>query len=138
MAELNVVDGKVTQKDMFTFIREELGDNKFVVEFCDKKLAQLEKRANAPRKPHFNPEANTFALGVIDVLRAANEPMTNKDITAMMTERLGIKVSAQKTAAALRRIDKGQVVDGDTADAPVVEATLVVNDEGKVKTFALA
>lgn len=137
MAELNVVDGKVTQKDMYAFIREELANNEYVVEFCNKKLAQLEKRANAPRKPRFNEEANSFALGVIEVLQSADAPMTNKEITEAMVARFGTPVAAQKTAAALRRIDKGQVVEGNDADAPAVTVTLVVDEEGKSKTFSV-
>lgn len=128
---------KVTQKDMFMMIAERCSDNAAIVEFCDKKIAQLEKRAAAPRKPRFNEEANAFALEVIEVLREKGEAMTNKAITEAMAARKGINISAQKTAAALRRIANGQVVDGDTADAPAVDVDLVVNEDEKVKTFSL-
>ena len=108
-----------------------------VVEFCEKKMAQLEKRKNAPRKPRFNAESNQFALMVYDLLKAADGPVTNKEIVEEMTAK-GIVASPQKVAAALVKLVNGKVVDGDDPEAPVLPANVIVNEEGRVKTFALA
>lgn len=139
MAELKIAEnGKFTEKDMFNYLKEEFQEtNEHVVEWCEKKLAQLEKRAASPRKPQFNAEANEFALKVYDVLSAAQEPMTNKELTEAMTDKLGYKVTAQKTAAALKRLADHKVVDGDNADAPTLDCDLIIEEEGKTKTFAI-
>lgn len=108
-----------------------------VVEFCEKKMAQLEKRKNAPRKPRFNAESNQFALRVYDMLNVADGPVTNKEIVEEMTAK-GIVASPQKVAAALTKLVNGKVVDGDDPEAPVLPANVIVNEEGRVKTFALA
>ena len=108
-----------------------------VVEFCEKKMTQLEKRKNAPRKPRFNAESNQFALRVYDMLKSADGPVTNKELVEEMIAK-GIATSPQKVAAALARLVNGKVVDGDDAGAPVLPADIVVNEDGKVKTFALA
>lgn len=41
---------KITQKQMFTLIAEKCADDEQIVEFCQAKIAQLDKRKNAPRK----------------------------------------------------------------------------------------
>lgn len=137
MAELKVAEnGKFTEKDMFNYLKEEFQEkNEHVVEWCEKKLAQLEKRANSPRKPQFNAEANEFALKVYEVLSAARESMTNKELTEAMTDKLGYKVTAQKTAAALKRLADRKVVNGDNADAPALDCELIIEEEGRGKTF---
>lgn len=139
MAELKIAEnGKFTEKDMFNYLKEEFQEkNEHVVEWCEKKLVQLEKRANSPRKPQFNAEANEFALKVFDVLSAAGEPMTNKELTEAMTDKLGYKVTAQKTAAALKRLADHKVIDGDNANDPTLDCKLVIEEEGKAKTFAI-
>lgn len=108
-----------------------------VVEFCEKKVAQLEKRKNAPRKPRFNAESNQFALRVYDMLNAADGPVTNKEIVEMLNSR-DIAASPQKVAAALTKLVNGKVVDGDDPEAPVLPANVIVSEEGRVKTFVLA
>lgn len=135
MAEIKVnAQGKVTQRAMFEFIREELADNAEVVAFCDKKIAQLDARAKAPHKPRFNAEANEFAVKVVEILREAEAPMTNKEVTAVMADMTGETVSAQKTAAAIRRIEKGQVMVVDEDGAPVEPmAVELVITEGEKK-----
>lgn len=108
-----------------------------VIEFCEKKMAQLEKRKNVPRKPRFNAESNQFALRVYDMLNAADGPVTNKEIVEELNGR-GIAASPQKVAAALAKLVNGKVVDGNDPEAPVLPANVIVNEEGRVKTFALA
>lgn len=134
-----MTDAKMTQKEMYAHIAEAMVEDEAVVEFCKNKIAQLEKRAAAPRKPRFNAAANDFALVVIDTLRAADGPMTNKEIVEMVNE-AGVwdePVSAQKVSAALRKIAAGAVVDGDKNPVAV---ELVITEGEKAsdpKTFAL-
>lgn len=127
----------MTEMEMFAAIADRCSDCEEIVEFCEKKMAQLEKRKNAPRKPRFNAEANQFALQVYNMLKSADGPVTNKELVEEMTAK-GIATNPQKVAAALARLVNGKVVDGDDADAPVLPAEIVVNEDGKVKTFALA
>lgn len=110
---------KMTQKEMFAHIAEALADDAAVVEFCNKKIEQLENRKNTPRKPRFNAEANLFAIKVIDFLTDADEPMTNAEIREGMSQELGYTVSAQKVAAALRKIEAGTVMTVDEEGTPV-------------------
>lgn len=134
-----MADNKMTQKKMYAYIAEAMAEDEMVKEFCANKIAQLEKRAAAPRKPRFNQAANDFALVVIDTLRATDAPMTNKEIVEVINE-AGVwdePVSAQKVAAAIRKIAAGTVVDADKN--PVV-AELVITGGKKAsdpKTFAL-
>lgn len=127
----------MTEMEMFAAIADRCSDCEEIVEFCEKKMAQLEKRKNAPRKSRFNAEANQFALQVYDMLKSADGPVTNKELVEEMTAK-GIATSPQKVAAALARLVNGKVIDGDDADAPVLPAEIVVNEDSKVKTFALA
>ena len=41
---------KITQKQMFTLIAEKCADDEQIVKFCQDRIAQLDKRRNAPRK----------------------------------------------------------------------------------------
>lgn len=127
----------MTEMEMFAAIADRCSDCEEIVEFCEKKMTQLEKRKNAPRKPRFNTEANQFALRVYDMLKSADGPVTNKELVEEMTAK-GIVTSPQKVAAALARLVNGKVVDGDDPEAPVLPANVIVSEEGRVKTFVLA
>lgn len=133
-----MADKQPTQKEMFTRIMELVEDQE-VIEFCERKLAQLDK----PRKVKFNKEANDFALEVIDVLQSADEPMTNKEIVAAMNERfpeLEKPISAQKVAAALKKIAEGKVMEHDDETVPFAVKLTVIEPEkaSGVKTFSIA
>lgn len=136
-------DTKMTQKEMYAHIAEAMATDADVVAFCQKKIEQLEKRAAAPRKPRFNAEANEFALELIEVLKAADEPMTNKELVAVMNERHADAekaVSPQKVAAALRKIDAGQVMTGEGDDMVAVDVAMETIEPEKasdVKRFAI-
>lgn len=139
MAELKVAEnGKVTEKNIYEFLVEEYaGTNETVVVWAEKKLGQLEKRANAPRKPQFNHEANEFALRLCYAVAGNEEPMTTKEMAEVMSAELGYKVTSQKVAAALRRLTEGKVVKGDSFDAPVCGYEVQVDASGKNKTFLI-
>lgn len=133
-----MAETKMTQVEMYNHIKEVCGTDEAIVEFCDKKIEQLEKRKNAPRKPRYNVEAIAFAADVAEVLAAADGPMTNKEILAAMEENRPEDVppyTPQKVAAALRKIEKGEVVD-ENGEA-LIDVTLVKDESGKAKTFAI-
>lgn len=141
---MKIMSNKVTQKELFGRIAEmaEGVDNE-IVEFAQRKIAQLEKRAAAPRKPRFNKESNAFAWEVYGVLADVAEPMTNKEIAETMTEKTGDKVSSQKVAAAIRKIADGKLMEVAEDGSPIAPAgvELVVNEGEKKsdpRTFAVA
>lgn len=88
----------MTQKEMYTHIAEVMADDAAVVEFCQNKIEQLSK----PRKRKINEEALAFAENVYEIL--STNPVTNKEITAAINEESEVTYSAQKVAAALRRL----------------------------------
>lgn len=134
-----MAENKMTQVEMYAAIADRCSDCEEIVEFCGKKIEQLEKRKNAPRKPRFNAQANEFAARLVEEMRKLDEPATNKELVAAMLATGHYEtVSAQKVAAALRRIEKGEVYSGDDFDSDPVEVTLEIHDDGKVKTYALA
>lgn len=142
-----MAEKKTTQMEMFARIAEmaKANDDMEMVEFAEKKMEQLEKRKNAPRKPRFNIEANEFAKQVITVLEGADEPVTNKQLTELMNAAnpgLEKPISAQKVAAALRKIEAKQVMDVDEYGelSPVEGIDLIVTEGEKKsdpKTFAI-
>lgn len=87
---------KITQKEMFAHIMDVCADHPEIVEFCESRLAIL----NKPRKTKANTESIAFAESVLEALKTKAEPVTNKD---MATE---FEVSSQKMSAALRRLVK--------------------------------
>lgn len=130
---------KVTQRDMFEMIADKCADEPMIVEFCEKKIAQLDKRKNAPRKPRFNVESNAFAREVYAVLSNAEEPMTNAEIREAVRAAKGGEhlPTAQRVAAALKKLKDGNVHVEDDIEADIIEVEVVINDEGKTKTFAI-
>lgn len=109
-----MAETKKTQKEMFAYIAEAMAHDAEVVEFCEKKVAQLSK----PRKHKVNTEAAEFAAGVATYMADAEGPLTNKEIAT------GLDVKTQKSAAALKRL--------------VSEGVVIRNDETKPSTFTLA
>ena len=68
---------KVTKKEMFATIKEMLADKAEIVEFCDKEIAALEKKAEkakerAAKKKAEGDELKTFVAGILtDEFRTA-------------------------------------------------------------------
>ena len=111
----------MTQKEMYTHIAEALANDPEVVEFCQKKLEQL----NRPRKPKVN--ETTIAIGekVMEYLQRAEEPMTNKELYTWYNENVATTdedtVSAQKMAAVMRHLvgeEKVRKIVGDKPSDP--------------------
>ncbi len=113
---------KTTQKDLYNRIAVALADDLEIVEFCQKKIAQIERNAARPRKAKVNQEVVDFRENVYNKLAEIGEPVTNKDLAAEFG------VSAQKMSAALRFLVKeGRVnrIEGEKKSAP---ATFAVAD----------
>lgn len=110
-----MTETKTTQKDLYNRIATEMAYDPEIVEFCAKKIAQIEKNAARPRKPKVNEEVVAFRNDVFNALIAAGEPMTNKDLAA------NFGVSSQKMSAALRFLVKeGRVtrIEGEKKSDP--------------------
>lgn len=115
-----MTETKTTQKDLYARIATLLADDPEIVEFCEKKIAQIERNAARPRKTKVNQEVVDFREDVFNKLAEIGEPVTNKDMAAEFG------VSAQKMSAALRFLVKdGRVtrIEGEKKSAP---ATFIV------------
>ena len=96
---------KITQKDLYNRILVAMADDPEIVEFCEKKIAQIERNAARPRKAKVNQEVVDFRNSVYAKLAEFGEPKTNKEMAAEFG------VSAQKMSAALRFLVKeGRVI----------------------------
>lgn len=114
---------KTTQKDLYARILTVMADDPEIVEFCTKKIEQLERNAARPRKTKVNQEVEDFRVKVFGALLSKPEPVTNKELAAEFG------VSAQKMSAALRFLVKeGRVtrIEGEKKSAP---ATFAANAE---------
>jgi predicted Rossmann fold nucleotide-binding protein DprA/Smf involved in DNA uptake len=121
-----MTENKTTQKDLYARIAALLADDPEIVEFCEKKIAQIERNAARPRKTKVNQEVVNFRQDVLNKLTEIGEPVTNKDMAAEFG------VSAQKMSAALRFLVKeGRVtrIEGEKKSSP---ATFVVAEDGDI------
>ena len=109
---------KITQKQIFAHIAEVMADDEMVVEFCEKKIAQIEARAAKPRTPRKpKPEVVEFRAKVAEFLEGADGPVSAADVRAAFGE----DVSVQKASAALRFLvkeGKAEVVESEKARDP--------------------
>ena len=107
---------KITQKQIFAHIAEVMADDEMVVEFCEKKIAQIEARAAKPRTPRKpKPEVVEFRAKVEEFLETADGPIAAADV------RDAFEVSIQKASAALRYLvkeGKAEVVESEKASDP--------------------
>lgn len=126
---------KMTQKDMYNHIAEVMADEPMVVEFCEKKVKQIEARADKPRKPRINREAHEFAVEVAEFLKG-KEPMTNKEITEALNEQREVAVKGQKVAAALRKLVNGEALIADGDDMVPYEVTVTRHEPEKASDSA--
>lgn len=107
---------KMTQKQMYAFIAEKMADYAEVVEFCERKLEQLDK----PRKPRkTSEEVVARREAALAVLKGADGPMAGKAVAeaADMTP-------AQATAALRYLVDQGIAVKfaGEKSKDPMTYA----------------
>jgi len=117
-----MTENKTTQKDLYARIAVVMADDPEVVEFCQKKIDQIERNAARPRKTKVNQEVVDFRESVFNALAEKDAPVTNKEMAAEFG------VSAQKMSAALRYLVKeGRVTrfEGEKKSDP---ATFAVAD----------
>ena len=110
-----MTETKTTQKDLYARIATLLADDPEIVEFCKKKIEQIERNAARPRKAKVNQEVVDFRENVYNKLVEIGDYVTNKDMAAEFG------VSAQKMSAALRFLVKeGRVLrkEGEKKSAP--------------------
>lgn len=102
--EVSMTTAKMTHKEMFAYIMEKLADDQMVVEFCQGRLAQLEKGRKATGT---KPETVEYRQRVLDLMETLEAPYTAKEITDM----LGEGATVGRTASALAHFYKeGQLV----------------------------
>lgn len=114
-----MTETKTTQKDLYARIAVAMADDPEIVEFCQKKIAQIERNAARPRKTKVNQEVVDFRENVFNTLVKIGAPVTNKEMAAKYG------VSAQKMSAALRFLVKeGRVerIEGEKKSAPATFA----------------
>jgi len=72
----------------------------------------IEKRKNVSRKPRVNKEAEAFRAELVEVLRGAEDAMTNAELAATM------EVKPQKIANNIRVLEKAGVVERIRGEKP--------------------
>lgn len=96
----NIVDDeqvkKMTQKEIYELIAENCADIDEIVEFCERKIAQL----NKPKVRKANPDVVAFRDSVLVTLGEIGHPVTNKELAEELD------VSSQKVSSALRYLIK--------------------------------
>lgn len=107
---------KMTQKQMYAFIAEQMADYAEVVEFCEKKIEQLSKERK-PRKTAEDVIARREAA--MAILAGADGPMAGKAVA----EAAGM-TPGQATAALRWLVEQGKAVKfaGEKAKDPATYA----------------
>jgi len=94
---------KITQKQIYQHIAEVMADDTMVVEFCEKKIDQLDNRKKTPRKA--NPEVQERRDTIQAFLAGQEDAMIVKDIA----DALGF--SSPQVTGALRGLVNTGVVE---------------------------
>ncbi len=94
---------KITQKQIYQHIAEVMADDAMVVEFCEKKIDQLDNRKKTPRKA--NPEVQERRDTIQAFLAGQEDAMIVKDIA----DALGF--SSPQVTGALRGLVNAGVVE---------------------------
>lgn len=120
---------KITQKQIYQHIAEVMADDDMVVEFCEKKIAQLNKRRTAVRKP--NPEVQERRDNVQAYLEGIDGAATVKDIA----DALGYS-SSQVSGAMRGLVNAGvvEVVEPEQKSKPKGYKIANQDDEGAADT----
>lgn len=107
------MEKKMTKKEMFTLIANELAGNQAVVDFCNHEIELLEnKKSNGNKKANEKVAKETEIVynALVSIGRAvsASELIAETDLTALENES-GV-VSTQKVSALLKKlVDSGKV-----------------------------
>lgn len=98
----------MTQKAMFEHIMTAMSDDAEVVEFCERKIAQLSK----PYVHKTNAKVEKFRGTLLSFMNEIDAPMSCGELAEIMTDQLGERVSPQKVSAAFRYFVKtGEMVE---------------------------
>ena len=101
----------MTQKAMFEHIMDVMSDDMEVVEFCERKIAQLSK----PRARKTSAAVVEFREKLKAFMAEVDSPKSCGQMAMVMTDQLGEAVSAQKVSAAFRYFVKsGEMVEVGT------------------------
>ena len=111
---------KITKKEMFEIIKNELAGNSDVVEFCDKEIAALARKAAKAKEKAAEKKAQGDALKDTVYSLLTNELQTISDITGQIE---GEDVTVAKVSYRLTALTK--------AGAAVKEEVSIETPEGK-------
>lgn len=101
----------MTQKAMFEHIMDVMSDDMEVVEFCERKIAQLSK----PRARKTSAAVVEFREMLKSFMTEVDGPMSCGEMAALMTDQLGEVISTQKVSAGFRYFVKsGEMVEVET------------------------
>lgn len=101
----------MTQKAMFEHIMDVMSDDMEVVEFCERKIAQLSK----PRVRKTSAAVLEFRETVKAFMAEVDAPMSCGELAAILTDQMGESISPQKVSAAFRYFVKsGEMVEVET------------------------
>lgn len=120
---------KITQKQMFALIAEKCADDEKIVEFCNLKIAQLDKRKATPRKP--NPEVQERRDAVMNYLGEVGAQTTKEiaDALGFTSPQVSGALRGLVNAGAVKVIEpdkksqpkKYDLADADNGSDPVEE-----------------
>lgn len=101
----------MTQKAMFEHIMAAMSDDVEVVEFCERKIAQLSK----PRVRKTSAAVVEFRGKLLEFMQGTGVPMSCGEVALAMTDQLGETVSPQKVSAGFRHfVQTGEMVEVET------------------------
>ena len=101
---------KVTKKEMFNFIADALADNAEVVEFCNKEIALLDKKALKAKERAAAKKAEGDELkGIVQGVLTA-EPMTAADVVEAIVA-TGVETTVGKVIYRLNALVKDGVAE---------------------------
>lgn len=101
---------KVTKKEMFNFIADALADNAEVVEFCNKEIALLDKKALKAKERAAAKKAEGDELkGIVQGVLTA-EPMTAADVVEAIVAN-GVETTVGKVIYRLNALVKDGVAE---------------------------
>ena len=107
------MEKKITKKDMFNLIKNELNDNEEIVAFCDHEIELLEKKANKPSKA--DKEKDALAEQLYNVLEEYKDYGMITISELIKKEGLDFlakdgQVSTQRVSAYMKKlVDSGKV-----------------------------
>lgn len=122
---------KMTEKEIYTIIKEEMSDNEIVVSFCEKKMLQLERKASSKTQTKTQKENEELKEVIVKALRELGKPSTITEIQSR--DEILVEKSNQKMSALLGQLVKSEVVIRDDSNRKQTLFSLVENDTEEVE-----